>query len=230
MAAQGAHGCWRRWLQENTTSYVAVRAIQVPQNGGTNYLWSAAKVASPYLMSKFHQLILHQYRPAPALKEVTAREMSHSYITVEQALLQYKIAATQQKRTAIDFWPTPSLGMVRLRNFKNLGTKTKGMELAFRILVPEAAFFVWKLCCERRIEREDDPERWKMAQCDESTLPQQDQIMTNKLRFGLKATRKQLVLDTWNRLQDGEELPDDWIRATGVLSISPGGPFSRDAG
>jgi hypothetical protein len=39
-----------------------------------------------------------------------------------------------------------------------------------------------------------------------------DRLLTDKLRFGPLALKKQLVLNTWSGiLLDEESLPDDWI-------------------
>jgi ribonuclease HI len=47
---------------------------------------------------------------------------------------------------------------------------------------------------------------------------QRDRILTDKIEFGLFALRKQMVLNTWNRLlRDEDSLPDDWTLTEGVL-------------
>ncbi|KAK0488074.1 hypothetical protein EDD18DRAFT_1034271, partial [Armillaria luteobubalina] len=96
----------------------------------------------------------------------------------------------------------------------------------FRILVSEAAFLIWKLRCERRIVRENKPElryrrgvagRWRGAM---DKRLQHDRLMTGKVRFRPRVMKERIVLDTWNGLvfqQDGEKLPDNWIRTAGGL-------------
>ena len=45
-------------------------------------------------------------------------------------------------------------------------------------------------------------------------------LLTNKVRFGSLSLRRQLVLATWSgTLADKESLPDDWIKAKGVLLV-----------
>ncbi|PBK64081.1 hypothetical protein ARMSODRAFT_893490 [Armillaria solidipes] len=107
------------------------------------------------------------------------------------------------------------------------GAKPQGANRAFQILVPETAFLIWKLRCERRIERNDDPERafnldevtgkWKAVM---NERLQQDRILTNKERFGPKALEVNTVLETWTGMvhrPEGESLPDNWIKTPGVL-------------
>ncbi|KAK0468777.1 hypothetical protein IW261DRAFT_1406805 [Armillaria novae-zelandiae] len=107
-----------------------------------------------------------------------------------------------------------------LQTFKNIGTTHKGVERAFRILIPETAFLIWRLRCERRTQRgsnHDEVTGWRNVM---SQRFEHGRLMADKLIFGPKATREQIVLDTWNGLiykQDGGELLDSWIRTTGVL-------------
>ncbi len=57
-------------------------------------------------------------------------------------------------------WPNLSMGMILGSCAPNLirkGTKAQGVNRAFRILIPETAFLIWKMRCERSIERGDNP-------------------------------------------------------------------------
>jgi hypothetical protein len=50
-----------------------------------------------------------------------------------------------------------------------------------------------------------------------STL-KRDKLLSNRVRFGSLAIKKQLVLNTWSgTLLDEDSLPDDWIKSKGVL-------------
>jgi ribonuclease HI len=45
-----------------------------------------------------------------------------------------------------------------------------------------------------------------------------DWILTDKVKFGTLALKKQLVLNTWSGLlKDEDSLPDDWTKIEGVL-------------
>jgi hypothetical protein len=45
-----------------------------------------------------------------------------------------------------------------------------------------------------------------------------DRILTDKVKFGPLALRKQMVLNTWSGLlMDEDSLPDDWTLTEGVL-------------
>jgi hypothetical protein len=45
-----------------------------------------------------------------------------------------------------------------------------------------------------------------------------DRLLTNRVRFGSLAIKKQLVLNTWSgTLLDEDSLPEDWIKFKGVL-------------
>ncbi|PBK78778.1 hypothetical protein ARMSODRAFT_866108, partial [Armillaria solidipes] len=127
-------------------------------------------------------------------------------------------------------WIVPSLGMTLsscLPHVEKGSTATSGINRAYRIIVPEAAYLIWKLRCERRIENGDDPEkafsqnevtgRWNEIL---NRRFQQDRILTNRERFGPKALDENLVLETWTKIayrSNGEPLPDNWIWEPGVL-------------
>lgn len=52
-------------------------------------------------------------------------------------------------------WPNLSMGMILGSCAPNLirkGTKAQGVNRAFRILIPETAFLIWKMRCEHSIE------------------------------------------------------------------------------
>ncbi|KAG1889238.1 hypothetical protein F4604DRAFT_1505893, partial [Suillus subluteus] len=88
-----------------------------------------------------------------------------------------------------------------------------------------SAHLIWKLRCERVIKfnnKEDKfhskneiHNRWV------ATLNKRlnfDKLFTDTLRYGKKALRENLVLRTWSGvLLDEDDLPDNWIRQSGVL-------------
>ncbi len=80
---------------------------------------------------------------------------------------------------------------------------------------------LWNLRNERLFESRPCPSereihnRWVSTT---NTALRQDQLLTNKARFGDLALKKQLVLNTWSgTLLDEDSLPDDWTKLKGVL-------------
>ncbi|KZW00955.1 hypothetical protein EXIGLDRAFT_603493, partial [Exidia glandulosa HHB12029] len=100
-----------------------------------------------------------------------------------------------------------------------------GKARAFRIIVSESAFLIWKIRCERRIQHEDDV-NWTLSH-EETTNRWRavinmristDRLLTNKLRHKRGALGTHTVLHTWRGLLENEEsLPQDWIRRPGCL-------------
>jgi hypothetical protein len=138
-------------------------------------------------------------------------------------------------------WPTIKFGAImgsqaiEFRNSNN--KKSKGRTRLFQILVTEAAHLIWKLRCERVIKLENNPDlfhctteihnRW--VACINIRL-KHDRILADPVRYGKKAIKPDLVLKTWSGvLMDEHNLPDDWIRQTGVLvGIAPRRPPGRN--
>lgn len=58
----------------------------------------------------------------------------------------------------------------------------------------------------------------------------QDRLLTDSMRYGKRATKIDLVLKTWSGLlKDEDNLPDNWIRQTGVLvGMTPRRPPGRN--
>ncbi|KZV82321.1 hypothetical protein EXIGLDRAFT_576561, partial [Exidia glandulosa HHB12029] len=82
-----------------------------------------------------------------------------------------------------------------------------GKARAFRIIVSESAFLIWKIRCERRIQHEDDV-NWTLSQ--EEIINRwravinmrisTDRLLTNKSRHKRGALGTQTVLHTWRSL------------------------------
>ncbi|KAF9234528.1 hypothetical protein BU15DRAFT_52534 [Melanogaster broomeanus] len=138
-------------------------------------------------------------------------------------------------------WPTITFGtvmgsqLVMFRDGRN--KKIEGKTRLFRILVTEAAHLIWKLRCERAIKFEGRDElfhssteihnRWIASI---NTRLKTDKLLANPAKYGKKAIKPELVLKTWSGvLMDEHDLPDDWIRQTGVLvGIAPRRPPGRN--
>jgi ribonuclease HI/exonuclease III len=126
-------------------------------------------------------------------------------------------------------WPNLSYGTVLgcgMANFVNEeGATLKGANRLFKIIISESAYLIWKIRCEQRIGNADNPEathaeaeihnRWVATMDRRLTL---ERLMTNKTRYGKKALKQKVVLQTWEGvLHDRESLPENWIQSTGVL-------------
>ncbi|KIY53322.1 hypothetical protein FISHEDRAFT_22006, partial [Fistulina hepatica ATCC 64428] len=126
-------------------------------------------------------------------------------------------------------WPDLSLGLIMsvglLEPQGNEGTFKLGDRRLLKIVIAESAYLIWVIRCERRIEHEDDRNKWKS---DEhiinlwiQTVNQRlsiDRLSTNRFKFGKMALKKEAVLETWSGvLLNEDSLPDDWIMEPRVL-------------
>ena len=113
-----------------------------------------------------------------------------------------------------------------MANFKSeTNPHPQGLNRLYTILVSESAFFIWKIRCERRIQNNDDPDkfhttteihnRWVNTMNKRLLL---DQLMTNKSRYKKKVLEPRTILQTWDKvILNRENLPSNWIRQSGVL-------------
>jgi hypothetical protein len=113
-----------------------------------------------------------------------------------------------------------SCGTVKLTD--TVGGRKYGEERLYRILISESARLIWRLRCRRVIEDDNEPltdqaieDTWYKMINDRLRL---DCELTNKRKYGNKAIKRRAVAETWaDILQDGDQLPRDWMRASGVL-------------
>lgn len=125
-------------------------------------------------------------------------------------------------------WPrVNSLGVITGCGMSKFLSKTGkhklGAERFYRILMTESAYLIWKIRCERVLERSNRDQwhsaqeiknRWHDVMNKRLTL---DQAMTNR-RYETKAIAVKLVLGTWSgALQNESSLPENWINHSGVL-------------
>ncbi|KAF9505408.1 hypothetical protein BS47DRAFT_1434309 [Hydnum rufescens UP504] len=126
-------------------------------------------------------------------------------------------------------FPTIKFGTIlgcSLAEFKDRNGKIlSGDNRLFRILITESAHLIWKLRCERRIIKQDNPElshteyevhnRWLHTINSRLAL---DKLMTNTTKFKKNALPSALVLRTWSgTLLHETNLPANWIWESGVL-------------
>lgn len=132
------------------------------------------------------------------------------------------------KRNLAQEWPTIGLGLIlasALMEYKTADetpTRRTGDERFFRILVSESAHLIWKLRCERIIQKDNVPftknevrKRWVAAM---NRRLEMDRLMTNP-KYEHKALSADRVTQTWSGvLLDEDGLPDDgWLNISGVL-------------
>jgi len=113
--------------------------------------------------------------------------------------------------------------LARLRNHEN--KLLKGSSRLYTIVMSESAHLIWRLRCEWKINRGEDPQkihtkvevmgRWLSIL---NTRLKLDCLMTNNVRYGRKALNPEMVERTWNNvLCDERGLPDNWVSGSGVL-------------
>ncbi|KAI0723595.1 hypothetical protein C8Q76DRAFT_672304 [Earliella scabrosa] len=131
-----------------------------------------------------------------------------------------------RKRTKQDIQLTFGLmvGVTAMSLSEVMKKNTAYLDRFMRICVMESTYLIWKIRCERVIERGDDSEswhsphearsRWYAAINRRLTM---DKAMTSR-KLGMKATKKHIVLETWRGvLSGGANDVDDWLGMPGVL-------------
>ena len=96
----------------------------------------------------------------------------------------------------------------------------------FTVLVSVAWHVIWNLRHVRVIETPDRTfplseihNQWLKAV---NVALQRDQLLTDKVKFGPLALKKQLVLNTWSGLlMDEDSLPEDWTYERVLVGMRP---------
>ena len=122
------------------------------------------------------------------------------------------------KKTGEDL-PKPTTGQVMA--CAAIKRRDAGTTRFFRILVSESAHLIWRLRCERVIQQKppaslrEIQNRWLRSINNRLGI---DCALVNEKKYGKKAVKKSLVLKTWSKvLQNENILPTDWTREVGVL-------------
>ncbi len=103
-------------------------------------------------------------------------------------------------------------------------TQAGALDRFFRIVVTESVYLVWKIRCERAIDRRETPERWhSKREAREKwyyTLNKRlalDRTLTSG-RFGRKAVSAEMVTKTWEGVLNVERNEQEhWLKLKGVL-------------
>jgi len=126
-------------------------------------------------------------------------------------------------------WPTITFGTILGCNLIKLhdkkGKNDQGRSRLFAILINKASHLIWKLQCERLLQRGDDPEwrhtvekirnRWLSAI---NNWLRMDCLQTDKVQYGKHAMKEKTVTQTWKGfLLDKGNLLKNWVRQAEVL-------------
>lgn len=134
-------------------------------------------------------------------------------------------------------WPTLSWGLIlggNLVKFKSeKGTIITQKGRLFTVLVSVAWHVIWDL---RQIRVIENPDRiLSLSEIHNQWLKavngalQRDRLLTDKVKFGSLALKKQLVLNTWSGLlMDEDSLPDDWTYEAVLVGTSSYPCFATD--
>jgi hypothetical protein len=119
----------------------------------------------------------------------------------------------------------PGIGMILSSGLARYSDKNDarlyGHERLYRTLVSESAYLIWKIRCKRVIDtksphlRENEIEDlWFRTMNDKIEF---DFDLTNKRKYGNKALKKKVVLDTWEGMVEQPDPAKDWKKSGGVL-------------
>ena len=102
--------------------------------------------------------------------------------------------------------------------------RTTYIDRFVKICVLESAYLIWKIRCERVIERGDNNEAWHTKQEARSRWYaalnrrlKMDKALTSR-KLGMKAIERRVVLETWRGVLSGNaNEEEDWLGIPGVL-------------
>ncbi|KAI0683429.1 ribonuclease H-like protein [Cytidiella melzeri] len=95
------------------------------------------------------------------------------------------------------------------------GKRQPGLSRLYRIMMTESAHLIWRLRCERRIDRKG--ETHSLTEIDRKWLTAMNMRVTmdselTKPKYGKRKLPKHVVLRTWSNILDRDcDLPLDWI-------------------
>lgn len=131
-------------------------------------------------------------------------------------------------------WPAPHLGNIigaPLAQFRNAdGSRNGGAARFYRILMTESAHLIWKIRCERRIQREVDGDEGR-THTDREITSRWHAAMNMRLRLDCEMTHAKyekrriapdLVQRTWcGLLKNENQLPPEWTHMGFLVGIGP---------
>ncbi|KAF9471236.1 hypothetical protein BDN70DRAFT_909401 [Pholiota conissans] len=127
-------------------------------------------------------------------------------------------------------WPEISLGSIlgcgtRIIRSNNRRAILPGATRLYRIIMTESAHLIWKLRCRWRIQDASNPtklptdnEIWNKWIDTINRRLQLECLQTNRARYGRSTISAAVVENTWWAvLLQRDNLPEDWVKSTGVL-------------
>ncbi|KAF9037437.1 hypothetical protein BJ165DRAFT_1353537 [Panaeolus papilionaceus] len=145
--------------------------------------------------------------------------------------IAWKLAEAVLRKRDLN-WKTPSLGQMLGQGYENPGRKIskkrRGLQRLKRIVITETMHLIWKLRCEWKISRNEDPDKLhrkreivtKWHSIINSRL-KIDCLLTNRKKYGNKALSRGLVKDTWaGTLENEENLVEDWTKPGVLVGIA----------
>ncbi len=126
-----------------------------------------------------------------------------------------------------------ALPLLKIRSTS--GKTRMGTTQLFLITASECAFYLWKARCKRLLDDSEStqgrtPPPQETRNCMIAILNERlelDHTLTSWKRYQNKALPGRLILRTWSgTLQNEHSLPEDWLRANGVLVGIAKGPHT----
>ncbi|KAF9049008.1 hypothetical protein BJ165DRAFT_1342952 [Panaeolus papilionaceus] len=131
-------------------------------------------------------------------------------------------------------WKRPNLGQMLGQGYINESKKKKSKEERGKrrlqtIISTETMHLIWKLRCEWKIGRNEDMEnqitkqetinKWHSVINSRLKI---DCLLTNRKKYGSKALKRGMVMDTWSGTLTNEgEMVEDWARPGVLVGIKP---------
>ncbi|PPR04574.1 hypothetical protein CVT24_012027 [Panaeolus cyanescens] len=141
--------------------------------------------------------------------------------------------AEKLMRKRVPNWTKPNLGRMLGQGYKeqkkSKSKKEQGTRRLRTIVTTETMHLIWKLRCEWKIGRSEDPEqkvtkreiinRWHSVINSRLKI---DCLLTNRRKYGNKALPRGLVTDTWTRvIETDKEEEDEWVKPGVLVGIAP---------
>ncbi|KAJ7283301.1 hypothetical protein C8J57DRAFT_1054219, partial [Mycena rebaudengoi] len=91
-----------------------------------------------------------------------------------------------------------------------------GTTRLYKILMSESARLIWRIRCERVIQREEPRNGWLKSINNRLTI---DYATANDRKYGKRSVKPSVVKQTLKKTLSSEDsLPKDWPREVGVLA------------
>ncbi|KAG1862607.1 hypothetical protein F4604DRAFT_1683755 [Suillus subluteus] len=200
----------------------SIRDKDIPK-GICRFLWK--NLRGVYCLGDFWLNILNFEKRGTCKLCGGIESMEHILIECQDSLVRQTVWNLAEKlwcRREND-WPVIRYGTILRCNLAHFTDSKKkrleGKTRLFSILISESAHLIWKLRCEHVIKFNNEEDKFhpkkEIHNRWVATLNKRlkfDKLLTNTSRYGKKALRENLVLQTWSGVPlDEDDLPDNWI-------------------